>query len=85
MRRVKRTSAALLPVLGLVPFPCESSVTSDPDQCLTRVWCCPGYAACLEVAWRGNWRSFTCRACPVFQRYFDTTAYVRIVRKVDIE
>lgn len=68
-------------VLGLEPFPCEAAVTGDPDHCLTKVWRCPGYTICLDAACVHNWKSFTCRACPVYLRYFNGT-YVRIVRKV---
>lgn len=77
----RRKDTSLPAVRGLVPFPCEATIIGDPDRCVTRVWDCPGYRVCLEVACRSSWRSFTCRACPVFQRYFNAIQ-VRIVRKV---
>jgi len=68
-------------VLGLEPLPCETLVIGDPDQRLVRVWCCPGYAVCLDAACRLNWKSWTCRACPIFDLCFKPP-HTRIVRKV---
>jgi len=84
MTRVRRP-VALPDVFGLAPFPCETALTGDPYLCVVRVWGCLGYAACLDLACAENWRSFSCRACPVYARYFDDTDHVRIVRKVLVE
>jgi len=80
MARRRKVVVFLPRVLGLTPYPCEAMVTGDPDRCLTRVWSCPGYHVCLSVTCKTNWRSFTCRACPVFQRYW--AAGSSIVQKV---
>lgn len=80
----KRKVVELEDVLGLMPFPCETTVVSiDPEACVVRVWSCPSYLACLDAACANNWRGFTCRACPVYHRYFNAVR-VRIVRKVII-
>jgi hypothetical protein len=69
-------------VLGLSPLPCETERNGiDVEGGTVRVWRCAGYSACLDLACRLNWKGFTCRACPVYSRYWDVVL-VRIVRKV---
>lgn len=68
---------------GFEPNPCELDINFyDPDVAVSyRCYDCPRYVDCLDMAATANWRNFTCRACPVFKRYFNVwTKRVRVVR-----
>jgi hypothetical protein len=72
-------------VCGLAPNPCElDGQIRDPDQVEQyRLLKCPGYQACLDVARKGDWCSFTCRVCPVFRLYARSNEWTRKIKMED--
>lgn len=77
-----------LPVIaGLKPEPYEmretiqSSLAGSADS--YRFFDCVCYDECLRAAAIGDWRGFSCRACPVFEVFADK--WSRIMRKVRVD
>lgn len=70
--RAERIKQTLMKVSGLKPKPRElPPVDSRTIRWPPRWFDCPSYDDCLEVAAIGNWASYTCERCPVYQLFLE--------------
>lgn len=81
--KAERRKGKLDLVLGFRPNPCELHATFvDEDVSSTyRLFECPRYTECLDIACLAQWQTWSCRACSIYQHYFDPLV-TKVIRRV---